>query len=54
MTDRVELRPHEEALALGQMVTAAREWLLLDPHVGDAVRRYVQHGLYDVLGHEHE
>lgn len=52
LTDWVELRPHEEALAMRHMVTAAREWLQLDLHDGDAVRRYFQHWLYEVLGYD--
>lgn len=54
LTDWVELRPHEEALAMRHMVTAAREWLQLDPHDGEAVRRYFQHWLYEVLGYDRE
>jgi hypothetical protein len=33
------------------MVTAAREWLELDPHDGDAVRHYFQHWLGDILSY---
>jgi hypothetical protein len=50
LTDWVELKPHEEALAKEHMVKAAREWLALDPHDSVAIRRYFAHWLDDVMG----
>jgi hypothetical protein len=52
LTDWVELKPAEEDLAKAEMVRAAREWLALNPHDSDAVRRYFDHSLYDVFGHD--
>jgi hypothetical protein len=52
LTDWVELKPDEEDSAFAEMVRAAREWLALDPHDRDAVRRYFDHWLYDVCGYE--
>ncbi|MEU4092057.1 hypothetical protein [Streptomyces sp. NPDC026673] len=49
LTDWVELRPHEENLAVQHMVAAAREWLVLDHHDDAAVRRYLDHW-HEILG----
>ncbi|MFE0732429.1 hypothetical protein ACFW2X_30115 [Streptomyces antibioticus] len=51
LTDWVELKPHEEALAKKHMVAAAREWLALDPHDDDAVRRYLARW-HDILSYD--
>ncbi|MGI5486823.1 hypothetical protein [Microtetraspora malaysiensis] len=49
LTDWVELKPAEEDLAKAEMVRAAREWLALNLRDSDAVRRYFDHWLHDVL-----
>ncbi|MET9881339.1 hypothetical protein ABZZ36_43240 [Actinacidiphila glaucinigra] len=51
LTDWIELKPQEEALAKRHMVAAAREWLALDPHDDDAVRRYLTHW-HDIVGYD--
>ncbi len=52
LTDWVELKPDEEDRAFAEMARAAREWLALDPHDGDAVLKYFDYWLYDVCGYE--
>ncbi|WP_063827573.1 hypothetical protein [Streptomyces qaidamensis] len=51
LTDRVELRPEETDQAETYMVTAAREWLIVE---GDRVAEaeYLDRWLHDILGYE--
>ncbi|MEU8795578.1 hypothetical protein [Streptomyces sp. NPDC048643] len=51
LTDWVELKPDEEALAVGHMVSAAREWLALDHEDDDAVRGYLVRW-HDFVGYD--
>ncbi|WP_330307557.1 MULTISPECIES: hypothetical protein [unclassified Streptomyces] len=51
LTDWVEVKPHEKALAVGHMVTAAREWLALDHDDDDAVRGYLV-SWHDLVGYD--
>ncbi|MEU6428251.1 hypothetical protein ABZ860_20350 [Microbispora sp. NPDC046973] len=52
LTDRMELKPAEGDLAKAEMVRAAREWLALDCRDSDAVKRYFDHWLHDILHHD--